>query len=158
MKNCYWIWYYGDYEIEHMTKLHMRREQRGAFMPSMWHLYSPYVSVFFEKKLTCEAGTLTAYALGEAYIAVDGKRHPMGKPVVIPAGTHTVTAAVSTGSFNSPTKYVATPAPLAGNPALTHGKRRPTSSPLPTKTKSPCPLPPQITACSTISARRPSVF
>ena len=95
MKNCYWIWYYGDYEIDHLTRLHLRREQGGAFMPSMWHLYSPYVSVFFEKKLTCEAGTLTAHALGDAYIAVDGKRYPMGVPVAISAGTHTVSAAVS---------------------------------------------------------------
>lgn len=95
MKNCYWIWYYGDYEIYHLSKLHMRREQRGAFMPAMWHLYSPYPSVFFEKKLTCEAGTLTAYAMGEAYVAVDGKRYPMGVPVAISAGEHTVSAAVS---------------------------------------------------------------
>ncbi|MBO5109094.1 MAG: alpha-rhamnosidase [Clostridia bacterium] len=95
MKHSYWIWYYGDYEIYHLSKLHMRREQRGAFMPSMWHLYSPYPSVFFEKKLVCEAGTLTAYAMGEAHIAIDGKRYPMGTPVAVSAGEHTVTAAVS---------------------------------------------------------------
>ena len=95
MKNSYWIWYYGDYEIYHSAKLHLRREQGNAFMPAMWHLYSPYVSVFFEKKLTCEAGTLTAHALGEAYIAVDGKRYPTGVPVSVSAGEHTVSAAVS---------------------------------------------------------------
>ena len=95
MNNAYWIWYYGDSEIDHLTRLHLRREQRGAFMPAMWHLYSPYVSVYFEKKLTCREGVLTAYALGEAYIAVDGKRYPLGTPIAISAGTHTVTAAVS---------------------------------------------------------------
>ena len=95
MNNSYWIWYFGDYEIYHITRLHMRREQRGAFMPSMWHLYSPYPSVYFEKKLTCKEGTLTAHALGDAHIAVDGKRYPMGKTVTVSAGEHTISAAVS---------------------------------------------------------------
>lgn len=87
--SAYWMWYPGDFEIYHTMQLHMRRDERCHTVPAFWKMSSPEVNVTFST--TAEKGWFIAYANGDGYAAIDGKRLPLNKKHVIPEGKHTVT-------------------------------------------------------------------
>lgn len=69
----YWIWHYGDYEIFHMMKLHLRREERGYHRPPFWKISTPYVTVKFKKEFSCDEGYLICHINGKGHVSVDDK-------------------------------------------------------------------------------------
>ena len=45
----YWIWHYGDYELFHNMKLHMRREEYGLAVPPFFKVDRPHLNGKFKK-------------------------------------------------------------------------------------------------------------
>ena len=91
----YWIWNYGEYEIYHAMKLHLRRQEFGADYPAFWKVPVPNVNAKFMKRMESSGGYLIAYTTGKGYILVDETRYKMGERVEIPAGAHTISAVVA---------------------------------------------------------------
>ena len=82
----YWIWYYGDYEIYHIMKANLRREERGYGRPVFFKQDSPYVNVKFRKIFESDGGYLKAHFNGDGYIAVNGTRFKEGVLIDVPKG------------------------------------------------------------------------
>lgn len=78
--NCksYWIWHYGDYEIFHMMKLHLRREERGYHRPPFWKISTPYVTVKFKKEFSCDEGYLICHINGNGHVSSSIKKTRQG--------------------------------------------------------------------------------
>lgn len=89
----YWIWYPGDYEIYHTMLLHMRRDEREQTVPAFWKMSSPEVNVTFST--VAGGGKMTAYSNGVGYVAIDGKRLPLNKELLIPNGEHKISVSVA---------------------------------------------------------------
>lgn len=94
-KQSYWIWHYGEYEIFHTMRLHLRREERGFHRPPFWKIPTPYVSVKFQKKFECESGYLFCYMNGDGHLTVDGVHYPPKTRIELGFGEHTVDVLVS---------------------------------------------------------------
>ena len=89
--NSKWIWYYGDFEIYHSLKLHTRREEYDYMFPPFWKLDDCHHNVKFKKEVDLRISeNITVYAHGVGHIEVDGKRYPLEKKILIPAGKHTI--------------------------------------------------------------------
>lgn len=95
MKKSYWMWYAGDYEIYHIMKVNLRREERGYGRPVFWKQHTPYVNVKFRKSIESSGGRLKAYFCGSGYIAVNGVRYNEKTEVVVPPGECTIDVLVS---------------------------------------------------------------
>ena len=72
-KKPYWIWKYGDFEIYHSMKLHMRRVEREVVYPPYWKMYSPDPKVMFYCDYEGEGGYIKVTANGEGYIKIGNK-------------------------------------------------------------------------------------
>ncbi len=86
----YWIWHYGDYEIFHITKTNLRRENRGKLRSAFWKLSAPYVNVRFRKNFSCDSGYFICYTNGDGYITVDGNVYPTNVKIDLCKGFHKV--------------------------------------------------------------------
>lgn len=95
MTKSYWIWYYGDYELHHLAKLHFRRTERNYTRPACWPVSTPFVNVKFYKEFFCESGYLTCYINGLGDITVDGTIYAAGERVALAAGKHVAEAHVA---------------------------------------------------------------
>ena len=95
MGKSYWIWYYGDYELYHIMKANLRREERGYKRPIFWKQVVPYVNVKFQKTVDSDGGTFKAYFNCSGYIAVNGKRYNEGIEIKVPKGKCKVEALIS---------------------------------------------------------------
>ncbi len=94
--NPQWIWYPGDYELYHSLRLNTRREERDYQWPAFWRLDDCYHNVRFRREFFCPAPeTVTVYAHGVGYAALDGKKHPFGRAIPLSPGQHTLEAAVA---------------------------------------------------------------
>ena len=90
-----WIWYPGDFEIYHALKVNTRREERNIMWPAFWRLDDCYHNVRFRKKAIFEkVCRICAYANGNGYLDVDGKKYPFGEAVLLPEGEHELLAVV----------------------------------------------------------------
>lgn len=89
-----WIWYFGDLEMYHSARLHMRREEFDYHFPPFWRLDDAHRNVVFRKAFTLtEPGVIRAYAHGCGMLEVDGRRHPFdGRDIQLAAGEHVVEA------------------------------------------------------------------
>ena len=90
MEHSYWIWHDGDYEIYHLLKLHLRREEYGLMRPPFWKQATPYPTVKFRKQITCDKGYLICTINGQGHVSVDGKRYRTGEKVWITKGEHMI--------------------------------------------------------------------
>lgn len=88
-----WMWYPGDFEVYHAMQIHLRRDEREQTVPAFWKMSCPEVNVTFST--VAEGGWLKAVANGVGYLAIDGRRLPLGKRHIIPEGKHTVTVTVA---------------------------------------------------------------
>ena len=92
----YWIWHYGEYEIYHTMKLHLRRQEHNLDYPAFWNIAVPYVNVEFIKEFECEKdGYMSAFSTGTGYVLFENKKHPLGRKIPIKAGKHTVRVIIS---------------------------------------------------------------
>ena len=95
MKNkSYWIWQWGDYEIYHIMKANLAREERGVNVPAFWKLSTPSVSVRFFKMFESDAGYLICHFNGDGCVMVDNKRYGQGVRIELAAGAHKVEATI----------------------------------------------------------------
>jgi len=95
LQKSYWIWNYGDYEIFHILKVHLRREEQGYHRPPFWKLATPSVSVKFQKQFSCDGGYIICHINGDGHMSVDGKRYAQNTRVELMPGAHAVEVHVS---------------------------------------------------------------
>lgn len=97
MKQSYWIWNYGDYEIYHSNKVNSRREQLGVNIPCFWRLYDVDRNVrFFYDVETEDDCEITLYVKGMGFIYVDNiTRYQSDKPFTLKKGKHTLMICVT---------------------------------------------------------------
>ncbi len=89
-----WIWYFGDLELYHNCRMHMRRAEYDYHFPPFWRLDDAHKNVVFRKE--CELvqpGVIRAWANGRGMLEVDGRRHPFdGAEIALTAGRHVIEA------------------------------------------------------------------
>jgi len=89
-----WIWYFGDFELYHSCRMHMRRDEFDYHFPPFWRLDDAHKNVLFRKAFTLDApGSIRAWANGRGMLEVDGKRYPYdGREIALTAGDHVIEA------------------------------------------------------------------
>ncbi len=89
MKQAYWMWRYGDYEIYHCNKANSRREDNGASYPARWQLGTIAQNVKFYRKITLDRPTaLCVHLNGSGMIKIDGKPYRVGQSLLLSEGAH----------------------------------------------------------------------
>ncbi len=88
MQKCIgWIWYPGDMEIYHCMLQNFSREERGCDWPAFWKMDDWNKNVLFSRTFELnERTTFLVTATGMGYVAVNGKKYPIGKPVICEPG------------------------------------------------------------------------
>lgn len=105
-KTSKWIWYYGDFEIRHSLKLHIRRQERNVILPAFWRLDDCYHNVHFKKEVHLEKPEeIRIFAKGVGNVLIDGARYAFEAPIMLGAGTHTISVYVANDS-GLPCMYV----------------------------------------------------
>lgn len=90
-KTSKWMWYYGDFEMYHSQKLHMRRMERDVVFPAFWHLPEIYTSVRFRKTVQLEKEeSFTVIANGVGFVMIENAKYEFGKEIRLAAGAHTI--------------------------------------------------------------------
>ncbi len=90
-KQSKWMWYYGDFELYHSQKLHVRRVERNVVYPAFWRLPEIYTSVRFRKKITLqdeEHFSVTVNGMG--FVMVANVKYVFGNEIVLSAGEYTI--------------------------------------------------------------------
>lgn len=91
-----WIWYYGDFELFHSHKLHIRRTERSVTYPGFWNIPEPYRTIRLKKQVFLDkAEKIHVTANGIGYVDAAGKKHGFGKDIELPAGEHTIIISIS---------------------------------------------------------------
>lgn len=89
-----WIWYFGDLELYHSCRMHMRRAEYDYHFPPFWRLDDAHKNVVFRKE--CELaqdGVIRVWAHGRGMLEVDGRRYPYdGREIPLTAGRHVIEA------------------------------------------------------------------
>lgn len=96
-----WIWHFGDFEMYHNLRLHMRRDEFGYQFPPFWRLDDCYHNVVFRKEAdVTEDSFIRVNACYEGMLEIDGRRYALsdmdGDAVTYPirAGHHVIEAKV----------------------------------------------------------------
>lgn len=89
-----WIWYFGDLELYHNCRMHMRRAEYDYHFPPFWRLDDAHKNVVFRKECKLDKpGVIRAWANGRGMLEVDGKRYSFtGKEIALAAGRHVIEA------------------------------------------------------------------
>ena len=97
-----WIWYPGEFEAYHHSRISLLRQERGTMCPPVWKMDGWYTAVTFQKTYTlAEPGQVTLHADGGCYCILDGREWPDAQgSFTLPAGTHTF--AVRVGNLAAP--------------------------------------------------------
>lgn len=97
-----WIWYPGEFEAYHHSRISLLRTERNATCPPIWKMDGWYTSVTFSRTVTLSAPeTVRMAAEGGAYVEVDGRALPGPTDTfTLPAGQHTL--AVRVGCLQAP--------------------------------------------------------
>lgn len=98
---AFWIWYFGDMELYHHARLHMRRDEFDYQFPPFWRLDDATKNVVFRKEFDlAEDGTIHVAAVGRGMLEVDGQRAPLHSDLTdtanyrLAAGHHVIEAKV----------------------------------------------------------------
>ena len=82
MNTCYWIWYYGDFELYHAMKQNFSRVERGYGWPAFWKSEGFRNRVVFRKEYTLEKETeFCVYSKAVGYVLVDEEKYPFGTDI-----------------------------------------------------------------------------
>lgn len=80
-----WIWHFGDFEMSHNLRRHMRRDKFGYQFPPFWRLDDCYHNVVFRKEADeAEVGFIRVNACYEGMRKTDGSAIWMGDAVTYP--------------------------------------------------------------------------
>ena len=91
MKQCYWLWYPGDFELYHAMRQNFSRVERGCQWPAFWKSASFRNRVVFRRwyELDEETSfTVNTVSGAAAYVQLDELKYPVGEMIFCPAGRH----------------------------------------------------------------------
>ncbi len=98
---AHWIWHFGDFEIYHNLKLHMRRDEYAYQFPPFWRLDDCWHNVVFRKEVELhQAGVIRVRATGRGMLEIDGSRSALSAADggllerTVPAGRHVIEAKI----------------------------------------------------------------
>ena len=82
MNTCYWIWYYGDFELYHAMKQNFSRIERGYGWPAFWKSEGFRNRVVFRKEYDLEKETtFCVYSQAVGYVLAGEKKYPFGTEI-----------------------------------------------------------------------------
>lgn len=82
-----WIWYPGDFEIYHGMLQNFQREERGYGWPAYWKMDDWRKNIcFYRSYLLDESTKFRVTGYGEGYVAVNGKKYPLGQWISCSSG------------------------------------------------------------------------
>ncbi|MCX7715288.1 MAG: alpha-rhamnosidase [Clostridia bacterium] len=94
--NSKWIWYYGDFEMYHSQKLHLRRKERNVVFPAIWYVPGVYSGVRFRKKVKIDREEdICVTANGVGFVQIGAVKYEFGKKITLHKGEYFVTINVS---------------------------------------------------------------
>ena len=93
MKQAYWLWYPGDFELYHAMKQNFSRIERGCPWPAFWKSDGFRNRVAFRRTYTLtDPAHFTVFGVtgSQGYVQLDEAKHPFGREIVCEAGTHQI--------------------------------------------------------------------
>ena len=93
-KQPYWIWKYGDFEIYHSMRLHMRRVEREVVYPPYWKVDAPTPKVMFYCNYEGEGGYIRVHANGDGYVKIGNALYSPGSRISLGKGKFTICACI----------------------------------------------------------------
>jgi len=91
-----WIWYYGDFELYHSQKLHLRRKERSVVFPAFWYIPEIYHNVRFKRDVKIEAEEeICVTANGVGFVQIGTTKYEFGKKIALQKGEYTIIIIVS---------------------------------------------------------------
>jgi hypothetical protein len=93
-KKPYWIWKYGDFEIYHSMRLHMRRVEREVVYPPYWKVDAPTPKVMFYCNYEGEGGYIRVHANGDGYVKIGNALYSPGSRISLGKGKFTICACI----------------------------------------------------------------
>ncbi|MBP3359812.1 MAG: alpha-rhamnosidase [Clostridia bacterium] len=91
-----WMWYYGDFEMYHSQRVHLRRMERDVCFPAFWKLPEAYTNVMFKKNFTLEeTEVFRVTAKGVGFVKVNNKKYSFDKDIELTKGEYEIIIAVS---------------------------------------------------------------
>lgn len=87
MRETYWIWYPGDFELYHGMKQNFSRIERGYGWPAFWKSEGFRNRVTFRRSYELKEQTeFVVYSRATGYILVGDKKYPFGKNIIAGPG------------------------------------------------------------------------
>ena len=87
MKDTYWLWYPGDFEIYHGMVQNFSREERGFDWPAFWYIDDCRKNVKFLRTYELEKETeFTVYSHGSGYLTINSVKHRFHEKIVCGPG------------------------------------------------------------------------
>lgn len=89
MKQAYWLWYPGDFELCHAMKQNFSRVERGCQWPAFWKSAGFRNRVAFRRSYELPQETVfTVYGVAgsQGYVQLNEEKHPLRAPIRCPAG------------------------------------------------------------------------
>ena len=87
MKNSYWIWYPGDFELYHAMKQNFSRVERGMGWPAFWKSEGFRNRVVFRRTYQLQEETaFTVYSEAAGYVLAGDKKYPFGRKITCNPG------------------------------------------------------------------------
>ena len=80
MKNSYWLWYPGDFELYHAMKQNFSRVERGVGWPAFWKSEGFRNRVVFRRTYQLQEETVfRVYSEAVGDVLVGDRKYPFGK-------------------------------------------------------------------------------
>ncbi len=87
MKNSYWLWYPGDFELYHAMKQNFSRVERGVGWPAFWKSEGFRNRVVFRRTYQLQEETVfRVYSEAVGYVLVGDTKYPFGKKIACGSG------------------------------------------------------------------------
>ncbi len=87
MKNSYWLWYPGDFELYHAMKQNFSRVERGVGWPAFWKSEGFRNRVVFRRTYQLQEETVfRVYSEAVGYVLVGDRKYPFGKKIACGPG------------------------------------------------------------------------
>lgn len=106
MKEQYWLWYPGDFELYHRMEQDFSRVERGYGWPAFWRSDGFRNRVVFRRQYVLEAETsFCVYSKAVGHVLVGEKKYPFAQRIVCPQGA--VSISIHAARINAfPSVYV----------------------------------------------------
>ena len=87
MKQCYWLWYPGDFELYHAMQQNFSRVERGYGWPAFWKSEGVRHRVVFRRSYHLEQETsFCVLSKSVGYVLAGEKKYPFGKEILCGPG------------------------------------------------------------------------